>query len=216
MSLQLIDRFHPHLRNEQQAAIDAGHLRKRDEIELLSPQHIGSVALLSLLMFVGGSLFFAALNIAAYFARTHATIGRIDGWGLVLWIAINIISSVIIILVHEAIHGMAFTFWGGKPHYGAKLPYAFYCGARNQIFRRNHYLVVGLAPLVVITIAGIVFTLLVPALASYVILASIANFSGAAGDVWAVARLLRQPRHVLVEDTETGCRVWEIGGAGLF
>jgi hypothetical protein len=69
---------------------------------------------------------------------------------------------------------------------------------------------VGLAPLVVITIAGIVLTLLAPVAASYVLFATVGNVSGAAGDIWVVARLLRQPRHVLVEDTQIGYRVWEI------
>ncbi len=210
MPLQLMDRFHPDWRTKQQAAIDAGQLRKLKEIELLTPQQIRPVAMLSLVMFIGGVVFFGVLNFAAYIWRTHAASGSIGGWGLLMWFVVNIISSAIIIVIHEAIHGLAFMFWGGKPHYGAKLPYAFYCGARNQIFRRNHYLVVGLAPLVVITLFGIVCTLLAPTLSSYVILAWIANFSGAAGDVVVVAKLLRLPSTVLVEDTETGCRAWEI------
>jgi hypothetical protein len=34
--------------------------------------------------------------------------------------------------------------------------------------------------------------------------------AGAAGDVWTVARLLRYPKSVLVEDTEAGYRMWEV------
>jgi hypothetical protein len=59
-------------------------------------------------------------------------------------------------------------------------------------------------------LAAILCTLLSPVLASYTLLASISNFSGAAGDVWMAAKLLGQPGHVLVEDTETGYVVWEI------
>jgi hypothetical protein len=40
MPLTLIDRFHPDLRRTQQAAIDAGQLRKLDEIALLEPQRL--------------------------------------------------------------------------------------------------------------------------------------------------------------------------------
>jgi len=115
--------------------------------------------------------------------------------------------------LHEGIHGLAFAFWGGKPFFGAKLPVALYCGAKNQLFRRNHYLMVGLAPLVVITLAGIVLTILVPGLAAYTLFGTIGNVSGAAGDVWGTRKILRQPKHVLVEDTETGYRVWEIKSA---
>src|SRR5438105_13285283 len=210
MSLTLIDRFHPQLRREQQAAIDAGKLRKRDELELLEPEQMRPLAMLSLVMFVIGGVFFALLNIAAYYAQTHRTIGQVGGWGILLWVVLNIGAYLVILPLHEGIHGLAFAFWGGKPYYGAKLPFALYCGAKDQVFRRNQYLVVGLAPLVIITLAAIVFTLLAPGLAVYTLFGSIGNFSGAAGDVWMALRLLRQPDSVLAEDTEVGYRLWEI------
>jgi len=210
MSLTLIDRFHPRLRAEQQEKIDAGLLQKGEEVELLDPQYLGTVAWLSVVLFIVGGMFFVGLDIVAYMAQTHTTSGHVEGWGLFLWIAINIVSYVVMIVVHEAIHGLAFAFWGGRPYFGAKLPVAFFCGAKNQIFRRNAYVVVGLAPLVVITVAGIVLTLVAPGLAAYVLLGTVGNVSGAAGDVWAVFRILRQPAHMLVEDTESGYRVWAL------
>jgi Putative zincin peptidase len=212
MALQLIDRFHPRLRQEQQTAIDAGHLRKRDELELLEePQQVRRVAVLSLLLFVISGIFFIVLNIVAYAARTHATSGSIGAVAILLGLFINIVIYVLVMFLHEGIHALAFAFWGGRPYFGAKLPLALFCGAKNQIFRRNHYLVVGLAPLVIITVAGIIFTLLSPALAVYTLLGTIGNFSGAAGDLWVALRLLSQPKDVLVEDTDAGYRVWEIG-----
>ncbi len=117
---------------------------------------------------------------------------------------------ILILPIHELIHAAVFTLWGGKPYFGTKLPYALYCGARQQLFRRNQYLVVGLAPLVLITLAGIIFTLVSPALASYTIFATVGNISGAAGDLWVAWRLLRLPRSILVEDTEAGYRAWEL------
>ena len=117
---------------------------------------------------------------------------------------------IVVLPLHEAIHGLAFAFWGGKPYFGTKLPFALYCGAKNQLFRRNQYLVVGLAPLVIITLAGVVFTLLLPGLAAYTLLGTVGNFAGGAGDVWVAWRILRQPAHILIEDTESGYRAWEI------
>lgn len=210
MSSRLIDRFHPKLRRELQAAIDAGQIRKRDELALLEPAQLRPLALLSLLMLVVGGVFFGVLNIAAYFWHTHMITGRLGGWGLVIWVVVNVVGYVVILPIHELIHGAIFSFWGGKPYYGAKLPFALYCGAKKQLFHRNQYLVVGLAPLVVITLAGIVLTLLSPGLASYAIFATVGNFSGAAGDVWVARRILREPGSVLVEDTETGFRTWEV------
>ncbi|HLI89593.1 MAG TPA: DUF3267 domain-containing protein [Ktedonobacteraceae bacterium] len=213
MSLILADRFHPRLRREQQAAIDAGQIHKRDEVELLAPEQFRPLILYSLLLLFVGGIFFVALTIASliWHLRTNTfTLYVTSIWPVLLWAGINIISYIVILPVHEIIHALAFMLWGGRPHFGARLPMVLYCGAREQLFRRNQYLVVGLAPLVVITIAGIVLTLLAPVAASYVLFATVGNVSGAAGDIWVVARLLRQPRHVLVEDTQIGYRVWEI------
>ncbi len=210
MALTLIDRFHPQLRDEQQSAIDAGQLRKCDELELLEPQHLRPLLMISIVMLIIGTVFFVALNVAAYNAQTHITKGQLGGWQLLLWIGVNILAYIIVMFLHEGIHALAFLFWGGKPYFGAKLPVALYCGAKNQLFRRNQYLVVGLAPLVVISLAAIIFTLVSPALASYTLFASIGNFSGAAGDVWSVWKIRGHPAKVLVEDTESGYRVWEI------
>jgi hypothetical protein len=210
MSFTVVDRFNARERRRLQSMVGGGQLRKRETFELLVPERISALARLSLLMLVIGSIFFVGLDIAAYIIRTHALFGRAGGWTLLLWIAINILGSIIILPIHEALHGLAITFWGGTPHYGAKLPFALYCGARSQLFHRNAYLVVALTPVVVLTLAAVVFTLFSPVLASYTLLASVSNFSGAAGDVWMAAALLRQPKHVLVEDTQTGYVIWEI------
>src|SRR6266571_7649832 len=210
MPLHVIDRFHPKLRDKQQAAIDAGQLHKRDELELLDPQNLRPLLMVSVVMLIIGTVFFVVLNIASYIAQTHSTPGQNGGWGLFLWIGINILAYIVVMFLHEGLHALAFLFWGGKPYFGAKLPVALYCGAKNQLFRRNQYLVVGLAPLVVISLAAIIFTLFSPGLAAYTLLGSVGNFSGAAGDVWVAKRLLRQPADVLAEDTEAGYRVWEI------
>jgi hypothetical protein len=210
VSLTLIDRFHPRLRREQQTAIEEGNLRLHDELALLEGEQLRPLAWLSLQMLLIGAVFFIALTIVSILARGHGLHINAGFWSIILWLLINIIAYIIVLPLHEAIHGLAFAFWGGKPYFGTKLPLALYCGAKNQLFHRDQYLVVGLAPLVVITLAGIVFTLLAPGAASYILFATIGNVSGAAGDLMVALRLLRQSPHVLIEDTETGYRSWEI------
>jgi len=197
MSFTLIDRFHPRQTREQQVKIEAGKLRKIDEIELLSPQQLQPLAQLSLAMLGVGLLFLGVLNFGAYTWQYHRLPGMLSFPGVLLWIVINVLAYIIILPLHEAIHGLAFLLWGGRPYFGTKLPFALYCGAKDQLFRRNHYLVVGLAPLVVITLAAIVLTLAAPGLASYVLFGTVGNFSGAAGDVWVARRLWRQPSRIL-------------------
>jgi hypothetical protein len=210
MSLTLVDRLRPRLRLRQQSAIDAGELRKRDELELLEPRQLRPLAALSLALFVVSAVFFCGFNLAVYVARTHHTGVSITAWGVLLGVTLNIAAYIVVLPLHEAMHALAFVLWGGRPYFGAKLPLALYCGARDQLFRRNQYLVVGLAPLVLITLAAIIFTLLAPGLAAYTLFGTIGNISGAAGDLWSVGRLLRQPSSVLVEDTASGYRSWEL------
>ena len=210
MSLMLVDRFNPRRQRVQQAAIDAGKLHKREELALLEPEQLRPLALLSLLLLIVGTVFFVTLNLLAYFWQRHTlTLGTTFLGGL-LWFGINLLAYILILPIHEALHAVTFLLWGGRPYFGAKLPFALYCGAKEQLFRRDQYLVVGLAPLVVISLIGIVVTLFAPVLASYVLLATIGNASGAAGDFWTVVRLWRQPARVLVEDTAVGYIVWEI------
>lgn len=213
LSLTLVGRFHTRRTREQQVKIDAGKLRKIDGIELLAPQQMRPLAQLSLVMLGIGLVFFVALNLGAYAWHYHVAIAPLSLPGVLLWIILNIVAYIVILPVHEAIHGLFFLLWGGKPYFGAKLPFALYCGAKQQLFRRNQYLVVGLAPLVILTLAAIVLTLALPGLASYVLFGTLGNFSGAAGDVWVAQRLWKQPSHILVEDTQDGYTAWEIDGS---
>jgi hypothetical protein len=210
MSLKYIDRFRPHTRHSVQAALEADRLRVRDELALLELEQLRPLAVLSLRMLMIGGIFFLVLNLLAYDWHIHTLPPRITLWGVILWLIINVLSYLIILPIHEVIHGLVFLFWGGKPYFGARLPFALYCGARDQLFRRNQYMSIGLAPLLIITQAAIVATLYFPVLASYALFATIGNFAGAAGDVQVVQRLLHFPNSILVEDTDTGYRAWEI------
>jgi len=214
MALQLIDRYSPR-RWQLQSAIDAGQMRKCDELELLEPQQLRPLAQLSLLMLLIGGICFFVLNLAAYFWQKQTLNLTVTFWSVLLWLMINLISYIVVLPLHEAIHGLAFLAWGGKPYFGAKLPLALYCGAKDQLFHRNHYLVVGLAPLVVITLVATLVTINAPVVASYAIFATIGNFAGAAGDVLVATRLFKQGREILVEDTEAGYRAWKVDENGF-
>jgi hypothetical protein len=210
MALLIVDRFNPRLRHELQSAVDAGHIQQCDELALLDTEQLRPLALLSLVLLIVGIFFFIALDLIAYFWQAHASFKGITWQEAVIWLGINIIGYIIILLIHEAIHALTILFWGGKPHFGAKLPLALFCGARQQLFRRNQYIVVALSPLVVISIAGIILTLLMPGLATYALFAIAGNLSGAAGDITVARQLYHHSHHILVEDTETGYRAWEL------
>src|SRR5215472_7084581 len=118
MSLTIIDRFHPRLVREEQKAVDAGQLRKREELELLDSERLLPLARLSLQMLVIGAVFFVVLNYAAYFWQGHTLALHITGQGVLLWLAVNVVGYILILPIHEVVHALAFLFWGGRPYFG--------------------------------------------------------------------------------------------------
>jgi hypothetical protein len=115
-------------------------------------------------------------------------------------------------VIHELVHGLFFwVFTRERPAFGAKSLY-FYAGAPGWYLPRSRHVVVGLSPFVVVTIACLLVTLLVPpAVAAWLLLAVVANAGGAAGDLVAAVWLLRQPQGALVCDTGLALTVYRPG-----
>ncbi|WP_323174591.1 DUF3267 domain-containing protein [Natrialba sp. PRR66] len=114
-----------------------------------------------------------------------------------------------VIVLHEAIHAAMIRYYGGDVSYGVGvagfvLPYAYVTS--TQRFTRGQFVAVALAPLVVITLAGLPLAIVLEAPVLVLVLAL--NAGGAVGDVWMVAVLRRYPSHVVVEDSKTGLRVY--------
>jgi hypothetical protein len=210
MPLTVIDRFHPRQRTALQTAVDAGRLRQIDELALLEPEQMLPLARFSLQLLVVGGIFFVVLNLVAYTWRTGQHGASLNFGLIALWVGLNILGYILVLPFHEFLHGVTIFCLGGRPHYGARLPFALYCGAKNQMFSRKAYILIALAPFVVISLFGIVLTILAPTISPYLLFALVGNVSGAAGDIWMVQRLRVLPSTTLVEDVETGYRAWEV------
>ncbi len=110
--------------------------------------------------------------------------------------------------LHEWIHGLFMIRCGHRPRYGITW-YALYATADNAWFRRDEYLRILLAPLLVITAGSMVLVLFVPPAVGYwVVLAMIVNATGAAGDL-LMALIVRRVEPVdLVQDERDGLRIF--------
>ncbi len=114
-------------------------------------------------------------------------------------------------VLHELIHGVFMSKYGGKPSYGAGiahyiLPY-FYATTKT-IFTRNQFIVIAIAPLVVISLVVIGIMAAFPSIAHWMIIPFVINGSGAIGDLWVTRNILRYPKHVLLEDQKTGVIIY--------
>jgi hypothetical protein len=145
-----------------------------------------------------------------------ALIGRSPGGNVDVpwWIAVIAILLVVLPL-HEFLHGAAITAIGHRVRYGAKLSKGvLYATAENALFRRNEYLAVALAPLVGITLLAMALMLVVPqGFAYYLAIGAVLNAGGAIGDLWSVGVLLRYPASVLVRDESDGFRIYAAGSS---
>lgn len=119
---------------------------------------------------------------------------------------INLVSLlfaiVIMLTVHEGFHGLFFwIFSHSRPVFAFKGYYAS-ASAPGWYFPRWQYILVGLAPLVAITLIGVVCLAWLPAsliLPTWLIL--VFNTSGAVGDLWVVGNLLRFPATTYILDS---------------
>lgn len=117
--------------------------------------------------------------------------------GLLMLLAVMLVM----VVVHEAIHG--FFFWRytrARPAFGVGAGYA-YAAAPGWYLPRNQYLLVGISPLLVITLLGALLLAVVPASLLLPVLAlMVINASGAVGDLAVVVWLLTLPRTALATD----------------
>lgn len=108
---------------------------------------------------------------------------------------------ILMIVLHEGLHGLCFwAFTGERPKFAFKVYYAS-AAAPGWYFPRGQYLVTALAPLVGITLICLAVLAWLPAaLAVPAFLLLVFNTSGAVGDIWVALRLLVRPASTYIKD----------------
>ena len=106
------------------------------------------------------------------------------------------------LVLHELVHGLFFwLFTRERPVFGFYLTVA-YAAAPDWYLPRNQFLATGLAPFVLVTVAGLI---LLPVVAyqvvPFLIVALTFNAAGSVGDLLVAGRLLGAPRTTFVHDT---------------
>jgi Putative zincin peptidase len=130
-------------------------------------------------------------------------IGLVD---IVLVVAL----TVLLVIGHEAIHGLAMLCFGARPSFGTILvggvvP-AVYATAEGYRFTRSRFLAVAAAPAVVISVLGLMACL--GPWAGYLIVPLAIHLGGCVGDGFAGWRVLREPPGAVCEDLRDGIRFY--------
>ena len=115
----------------------------------------------------------------------------------------------ILIVIHELIHGLFFKVFNpeGKVQFGFKNGMA-YAASPNSYYPKSRFIIICLAPFILITtVLVVLLSLGLISTSSFIFYASI-HASACVGDFYWVFLLSRFKGEILVEDTEEGMNVY--------
>lgn len=156
-----------------------------------------------LLLLVFGVIFF---NLAGSLGRmpTQGNIGPGE-------IGLMLVAILLTFVLHEATHGLVMRALGARPQYGIMWKSAMlYATSPGFSYWRNSYIVITLAPLVVLSALTVFGMWLMQGTLWVAVLAVCGAFnaSGAIGDVWISTIVLRYAPAARVVDERDGIRVF--------
>ena len=119
-----------------------------------------------------------------------------------------VLLSVLVLFLHEGVHGIFFKLWTGKVSFGAgftRFGPVLYATSIGSRLPRNRLLFIALAPQI-LTLVSFTLMLLQPPgfLDSLFFACAVVNLGGGGGDFWSSIQLLRYPKELCVEDQPYG------------
>lgn len=193
-------------RRQLEEAVRSGKLTQVAAADVLAEAALPQLAARSLwLLVISAAVYATIIGVARQWFHTSQLLGDGPLWlRIALLLAINIGGYIVMIPAHEAMHALVILSLGGRPRFGLKLPLAAYCTAPNQLFMRDDYIAVALAPLIALSAVALVIAALAPNVAAGLLLAVAGNVSGAVGDLEVVRAIRGQAPETLIADTATG------------
>lgn len=165
---------------------------------------------LALLVNGGALLIAAAMAVPALrLVPISSLFSMTQGFGMyVLRFVSLILGSILYIILHELTHGIFMKgFSRKKPSYGFTGLYA-YAGS-DVYFSKTPYIIIALAPVVILGVVLLILNVLLPVEWFYVIyFIQMTNLSGAAGDIYVTVRFSRLPADILIQDTGVSMTVF--------
>ena len=152
------------------------------------------------------------LSLPLFFAWAHLWQTRIESLEVrILQMVATLFAVAITIVLHELMHGLALRAYGARPKYGVMWQeMMFYATAAGYAFRRNAYIIIALAPLVGLSLVGMLLLMLpLPDWLPLIIVFCVAlNVGSAIGDLWLVRVTLGYPSAAYIVDEKDGLRVF--------
>ncbi len=162
-----------------------------------------------LLLFVFGWLFW---GIAAWL-MPQLFLLQLQIFFRAMRISTVLLTIALVVVLHELCHALFFwLFSRERPQIGFNLLYA-YAAAPDWYFTRNQFVLIGLAPVLLLTLAGLVALPWVSVVTtSHLVLGLTVNAAGAIGDFIVVMWVLGQPANILLRDEGTAVSAYRADG----
>ena len=159
---------------------------------------------------ISGVVFFVFFGLI--FSGLVARLGKLHEFRFgLLEIGAVFIAIVLTLVLHELTHGLLMRIFGARPKYGILWKgLMFYATSPGYAYPRNAYIVIALAPFVLISLLVILGmwalqgTLWVALLG----ICGTINASGAIGDMWITMMVVRYATQAYVMDERDGTRVF--------
>lgn len=125
-------------------------------------------------------------------------------------VILGVLLLLLVLPLHEGIHAVAIAGTGHRPRIGAKLDKGvLYATADGAYFRRGEFIVIALAPVVVITLGGMLLMLAFPGWPAFWFGLTVAvNAGSSIGDFWMADAVFRASSAALVRDEADGIRIF--------
>jgi hypothetical protein len=147
------------------------------------------------------------------FSSLAVSLGKLPSSGKVGLgeIGLVFIGILLTLILHELIHGLIMWSFGARPRYDILWKgLMFYATSPGYAYRRNNYVVIALAPFVIISMLAVLGMGLFQGSLWVALWAACGTFnaSGAIGDMWLTGIALRYPTTAKIMDERDGVRVF--------
>jgi hypothetical protein len=176
----------------------------RDHFGLLVVMNVIGIVLIPI-VFIGFAL------VAIQISPSQQLDFGFSGWDSALTCVGMLVAFLLMVLLHEGLHGLTMSFFGAKPQYGVEIRYGVaYATAPGHFFSRNQFIMVAIIPLLVITTLGLsLFYWELPGMVvSGLLFMLTLNLIGAVGDIWMIFVCLRYPKNAKVLDERYGIKIF--------
>lgn len=109
-----------------------------------------------------------------------------------------VLVMLVITVIHESIHGLCYTIFGGKVKFGFKGIYAYTCEISGKAIPAAKFTTVLLSPLILISLFCLLCDYRLGGMIFYI------NLLGSTGDLWMAATVLKHGRKAMIVDRNDG------------